>query len=285
MRRRASDEAREDRDGLSRTLHSSRFTSSRNHSHDAQMRHRRPAQRRQVHPVQRADQGGHRGGELSVLHHRAQRRHRRSARSAPGEAGRRSSSRRRSSRRSSSSSTSPGLVAGASKGEGLGNQFLANIRETDAIAHVVRCFDDDNVMHVAGKVDPVSDIEIINTELALADLATVEKQLREVRESRQGRRRQGSAAPGGGAGEGAGGARLRASRRARVDLYARREGGAQAAVPAHHEARPCTSPTWPRTASTNNPLLERVREYAREGGRAGGGDLRRARSGDRRSVR
>jgi hypothetical protein len=70
-----------------------------------------------------------------------------------------------------------GLVAGASKGEGLGNQFLANIRECDAIAHIVRCFEDPNVIHVAGKVDPVSDIEVINTELALADLATVEKQL------------------------------------------------------------------------------------------------------------
>jgi ribosome-binding ATPase len=70
-----------------------------------------------------------------------------------------------------------GLVAGASKGEGLGNKFLANIRETDAIAHVVRCFEDPNVVHVAGKVDPVSDIETINTELALADLAAVEKQL------------------------------------------------------------------------------------------------------------
>jgi len=70
-----------------------------------------------------------------------------------------------------------GLVAGASKGEGLGNQFLANIRETDAITHVVRCFEDDNVIHVAGKVDPLSDIEVINTELALADLATVEKSL------------------------------------------------------------------------------------------------------------
>jgi GTP-binding protein YchF len=68
-----------------------------------------------------------------------------------------------------------GLVAGASKGEGLGNKFLANIRETDAIAHVVRCFVDDNVVHVAGKIDPLSDIETINTELALADLATVEK--------------------------------------------------------------------------------------------------------------
>jgi GTP-binding protein YchF len=70
-----------------------------------------------------------------------------------------------------------GLVAGASKGEGLGNQFLANIRECDAIAHIVRCFDDPNVVHVAGKVDPVSDIEVINTELALADLQTVDKQL------------------------------------------------------------------------------------------------------------
>ena len=70
-----------------------------------------------------------------------------------------------------------GLVAGASKGEGLGNKFLANIRETDAIAHVVRCFEDPNVVHVAGKVDPISDIETINTELALADLAMVEKAL------------------------------------------------------------------------------------------------------------
>lgn len=70
-----------------------------------------------------------------------------------------------------------GLVAGASKGEGLGNKFLANIRETDAVAHVVRCFQDDNVVHVAGKIDPISDIEVINTELALADLASVEKAL------------------------------------------------------------------------------------------------------------
>ena len=68
-----------------------------------------------------------------------------------------------------------GLVAGASKGEGLGNQFLANIRETDAIAHVVRCFEDPNVVHVAGRIDPVDDIATINTELALADLSTVEK--------------------------------------------------------------------------------------------------------------
>jgi GTP-binding protein YchF len=70
-----------------------------------------------------------------------------------------------------------GLVAGASKGEGLGNQFLAHIRETDAIVNVVRCFDDDNVIHVAGKIDPISDIEVIQTELCLADLATVDKTL------------------------------------------------------------------------------------------------------------
>jgi ribosome-binding ATPase len=70
-----------------------------------------------------------------------------------------------------------GLVAGASQGEGLGNQFLAHIRETDAIVNVVRCFEDDNVIHVAGKVDPIADIEVIQTELCLADLGTVEKSL------------------------------------------------------------------------------------------------------------
>ena len=70
-----------------------------------------------------------------------------------------------------------GLVAGASKGEGLGNQFLAHIRETDAIVNVVRCFDDENVVHVTGKVDPIADVEVIQTELCLADLATVDKTL------------------------------------------------------------------------------------------------------------
>uniref|UniRef100_UPI000237852F redox-regulated ATPase YchF n=1 Tax=Verminephrobacter aporrectodeae TaxID=1110389 RepID=UPI000237852F len=70
-----------------------------------------------------------------------------------------------------------GLVAGASQGEGLGNQFLAHIRETDAIVNVVRCFEDENVIHVAGRVDPISDIEVIQTELCLADLGTVEKAL------------------------------------------------------------------------------------------------------------
>tara|TARA_B110000503_G_C7158147_1_gene418311 strand:- start:139 stop:1233 length:1095 start_codon:yes stop_codon:yes gene_type:complete len=79
-----------------------------------------------------------------------------------------------------------GLVAGASKGEGLGNKFLANIRETDAIAHVVRCFDDENVIHVANKIDPRADIETINTELALADLETCDKQLQKVTRNAKG---------------------------------------------------------------------------------------------------
>lgn len=80
-----------------------------------------------------------------------------------------------------------GLVAGASKGEGLGNQFLANIRECDAIAHIVRCFNDDNIVHVAGEVNPLNDISVINTELALADLAAVEKALnRYAKQARSG---------------------------------------------------------------------------------------------------
>ncbi|MCP4289884.1 MAG: redox-regulated ATPase YchF [Gammaproteobacteria bacterium] len=83
-----------------------------------------------------------------------------------------------------------GLVAGASKGEGLGNKFLGNIRETDAICHVVRCFEDDDVVHVSGRVDPLSDIEVINTELALADMESTEKALDKVsRQARTGDKR------------------------------------------------------------------------------------------------
>ena len=87
-----------------------------------------------------------------------------------------------------------GLVAGASKGEGLGNQFLTHIRETDAIVNVVRCFDDDNVIHVAGRVDPINDIEVIQTELCLADLSTVEKSLhRYVKAARSGNDKEAAA--------------------------------------------------------------------------------------------
>ncbi|MDP1901639.1 MAG: redox-regulated ATPase YchF [Rubrivivax sp.] len=87
-----------------------------------------------------------------------------------------------------------GLVAGASKGEGLGNQFLSHIRETDAIVGVVRCFEDENVIHVAGKIDPISDIEVIQTELCLADLSTVEKSLhRYVKAARSGNDKEAAA--------------------------------------------------------------------------------------------
>ena len=87
-----------------------------------------------------------------------------------------------------------GLVKGASQGEGLGNQFLAHIREVDAIAHVVRCFEDDDIVHVAGRIDPLSDLEIINTELALADLASVDKARGSRGQGRQERRQEGAAA-------------------------------------------------------------------------------------------
>ncbi len=86
-----------------------------------------------------------------------------------------------------------GLVAGASKGEGLGNQFLANIRETDAIAHVVRCFEDENVIHVEGAIDPASDIEVINTELALADLESAEKALQRAAKQAKGQDKEAAA--------------------------------------------------------------------------------------------
>lgn len=80
-----------------------------------------------------------------------------------------------------------GIVEGASKGEGLGNKFLANIRETDAIAHVVRCFEDENVIHVDGKIDPANDVEVINTELALADLDSIEKAIQRFAKAAKGR--------------------------------------------------------------------------------------------------
>lgn len=86
-----------------------------------------------------------------------------------------------------------GLVKGASKGEGLGNQFLANIRETDAIGHVVRCFQDENVVHVAGKVDPAEDIDVINTELALADLDSVERAIQRQQKKAKGGDKQAKA--------------------------------------------------------------------------------------------
>ena len=84
-----------------------------------------------------------------------------------------------------------GLVRGASKGEGLGNQFLANIREVDAIAHVVRCFEDTDVTHVEGRIDPVADIETVETELMLSDLDSLERRADGAREESEGRRQGG----------------------------------------------------------------------------------------------
>ncbi len=127
-----------------------------------------------------------------------------------------------------------GLVAGASKGEGLGNQFLANIRETDAITHVVRCFEDPNVIHVAGKVDPLSDIEVINTELALADLATVEKaHARYIKPARAGDKEAQQA--GGSAGKGTDRARP-GQGRAHAGPVARGMGGHPPVLPDHRQA-------------------------------------------------
>ena len=153
-----------------------------------------------------------------------------------------------------------GLVAGASKGEGLGNQFLAHIRETDAIVNVVRCFEDPNVIHVAGRVDPIADIEVIQTELCLADLATVEKALQ----------RYTKAAKSGNDKEAAKLVSLLVPLQAALN-----EGKPARTVPVCKEDAPLLKSLCLITAKPamfvgnvaedgfdNNPLLERLREYA-----------------------
>ena len=153
-----------------------------------------------------------------------------------------------------------GLVAGASKGEGLGNQFLAHIRETDAIVNVVRCFEDPNVIHVAGKVDPIADIEVIQTELCLADLATVEKALN----------RYSKAAKSGNDKEAAKLVSLLTPIQAALN-----EGKPARTVPVSKEDAPLLKPFCLITAKPamfvgnvsedgfeNNPLLDRLKEYA-----------------------
>ena len=162
-------------------------------SHGLQMRHRRPAERRQVDPLQRADaDGGGAGGQLSVLHHRAECRR---GRPCPT---RGSTSWPRIGKSAADhpdaarpSSTSPAWCAAPPRAKGLGNQFLANIREVDAIAYVLRCFEDDDVTHVEGRIDPLADAETVETELMLADLDSLEKRVAAAREEGQGRR-QGS---------------------------------------------------------------------------------------------
>ena len=137
-------------------------------------RHRRAAQRRQVHPVQRADPQRRAGRELPVRDDRAERRRGAAAGRAPAELAEMFASARIVPATVSFVDIA-GIVKGASEGAGLGNKFLANIRESDAICQVVRVFDDPDVVHVDGRVDPASDIETINTELILADLQTLEK--------------------------------------------------------------------------------------------------------------
>ena len=157
-----------------------------------------------------------------------------------------------------------GLVAGASKGEGLGNKFLAHIREVDAIAHVVRCFENDDIMHVAGKIDPASDIEVINTELALADLDSVEARLSEGGEGGQGR--------------GQGGGRTRdLLERVREQLNGAGRCARWASMPTSGRccaictssptSRSCTWPTSMRTGFDEQSAA-RSRARAREGARA-----------------
>ncbi len=155
-----------------------------------------------------------------------------------------------------------GLVAGASQGEGLGNQFLSHIRETDAIVNVVRCFEDDNVVHVAGRVDPIADVEVIQTELCLADLATVEKSLaRWTKQARAGGDKEAQ--------------RL-------VDVLKKCEAALDAGRPVRtidfsKEERAVLKPLCLITAKPqmfvgnvsengfdDNPLLDRLREYARK---------------------
>ena len=153
-----------------------------------------------------------------------------------------------------------GLVAGASTGEGLGNKFLAHIRETDATVNVVRCFEDDNVIHVAGRVDPISDIEVIRTELCLADLSTVEKALN----------RYSKAAKSGNDKEAAKLVQLLTPIQAALD-----QGKPARTVPVSKEDAPLLKPFCLITAKPamfvgnvsedgfeNNPLLDRLKEYA-----------------------
>ena len=176
-------------------------------SRGSHYRHRRPAQRRQVHPLQRADQERRARGELSVRDDRAERRRREPARPPA----------RRSSPRSSTPSAScpatvsfvdiAGIVRGASEGEGLGNQFLANIREADAIAQVVRGFTDDDVVHVEGAVNPKNDLETINAELMLADLQTLEKAIPRIEKEVKGKKADACGARGRRRREGRAGAR------------------------------------------------------------------------------
>ena len=159
-----------------------------------------------------------------------------------------------------------GLVAGASKGEGLGNKFLSHIREVDAIAHVVRCFENDDIIHVAGRIDPASDIEVINTELALADLDSVERAYQKAVKAAKTGGQGGASSTATCSSACAMQLEQGASRCARSKLDAERARAAFATCTCSPRSRSCTSPTSTRTAFTNNPRLDRVREIAKAEG-------------------
>jgi len=156
-----------------------------------------------------------------------------------------------------------GLVAGAAQGEGLGNQFLANIRETDAIAHVVRCFEDDDVVHVAGRINPLQDIDVINTELALADLESIDKAINRVGKVARTGDKEAKA-------------RLELLERVKVELD---QGRPVRAMGLDDEQRDALRELFLLTAKPtlyianvdedgmeNNPLLDAVREFAADEG-------------------
>ncbi len=195
-----------------------------------------------------------------------------------------SSPRRRSTPRSSSS-TSPGLVRGASKGEGLGNQFLANIRQVDAVLYVLRCFVDDNITHVEGSVDPLRDKEVVDTELCLKDLETVEKRRDKTSRSAKAPGKEGELAK----------AELAAARQgegqarpghpgARARAVGRRAGAHRASCSCSPTSRCSTSPTWPRVSWPRRPTTRtrwrsgaghRAPKEKRRDGGAGGRRWRR----------
>ena len=254
------------------------------------MRHRRPAQRRQVHPLQRPDQGRHRGRELSVLHDRAERRHRRAARPAPRTAGGDRQARDASCRRSSSSSTSPAWSPARPRAKAWATSSSPHIRETDAIVNVVRCFEDDNVIHVAGKVDPVADIEVIQTELCLADLAT-RREERSTALNKVAKRRQRQGAPSGSStcSRSCSAALDEAQPVRSARLQQGRAGDAQAALPDHRQAGDVRRQRR-RERLREQPAPRPPARVRRQAERAGGGDLRQdrgraGRHGRRRQAR
>ena len=177
-----------------------------------------------------------------------------------------------------------GLVRGASKGEGLGNQFLANIRETDAIAHVVRCFEDDNVIHVEGRVDPVADVGTIDTELCLKDLETVDKRIERAKKALEGTRAQGGEAGPRGLRAAARGARRgqAGARPGSIGTRNRRSCAMLGLLTLKKVFYVANVAEKQLRREDGDPVRRRAARARRGGGRPGGRDLRGRRGRDRR---